>query len=128
MNPDLEKQLKQDAKAIQDQAAARLQEKDFSQNMATLLANQPTQHRRAPKLGLVAVAAAICLTVLTWLTWQNTELTAVNEPELLALETMELNLDQYPKSMEQKFNQPLAKEQQAIIEDLKALREQLLSI
>ena len=125
MNPNLEQQFKQDARAIQAQAEARLDNKDFSKNIESLLI-KPTKRQHPP--WLVAVAAAICLTVLTWLTWQNTELTAVNEPELLVLETMEFNLDQFPKSMEQKFNQPLAKEQQAIIADLKALREQLLSI
>ena len=40
----------------------------------------------------------------------------------------QLNFKQLPLSLEQKINQPLVDEQQAIIQDLKTLKAQLLSI
>lgn len=126
MNQDIKHQLKQDARAIQAQAAARLDHKDFSQQLEAMLI-KPDKRQQRP--WLVAVAAAVCLTVLTWLTWQDTELAEVENPvDLVVLDTMELNLNQYPQTVAQKLNQPLVKEQQAIIDDLKALRKQLLSI
>ena len=124
MNTPFEQQLKNDAKAIQAQAAARLSEHDFSQHMAAQLDQQPTQTRQ--RSWWYATAAAVVLSMGLLLNHDQSQITPA--PEVLTEERFDLQLEQYPIAIEHSINQPLLKEQQAIIDDLKALREQLLSI
>lgn len=128
MNQELENQLKQDAKTIQAQAAARLADPAFSAQLVTLLSEQPhSRHRLKQRSWLFGMAAVISLTVLVWMGLQTPESTPV-APSFVVSRTLDFNLKQVPQSVEAKINQPLVQEQQAIMADLKALKEQLLSI
>ncbi len=130
MNPDTEQQLKQDAKAIQAQAVARLDDRDFSQELLSTLSQQPPQAVQSKQRHwFFAMAAAVSLTCMAWLSWQGSEMNPQTNPAIQSVaESFQLNLNQYPQSVEQTLNQPLVQEQQAIIDDLKTLKEQLLSI
>ena len=124
MNSHFEQQLKNDAKAIQAQAEARLATTDFSQQIEAQLQQPPKQ--TGQRSWWFATAAAVSLAVLLLL--DNSQPPAKQAPILVAEEPLELKLEQYPIAIEQTINQPLQEEQQAIIEDLKMLRDQLLSI
>ncbi len=128
MNQDLNQRLRQDAQVLKKQAAARLEQHDFSSDIESQLLASQSSHQSA-SVKIMGLAAAICLTVLAWLTLNDTaSVVSVQPAEMVADRNIELNLNQLPQSLEQKLNQPLRQEQQAIIDDLKALKEQLLSI
>ena len=126
MTQDIEQRLKQDATTIQAQAASRLSQLDFSLNIEQRL------HKKANKQRpwLYGLAAAVCLTVISWMVLQNHQPTqqAVAPEKLISQQPPSFNLKQIPLTVEDKVNQPLKQEQQAIIEDLKRLRSQLISI
>lgn len=123
MNNDLKSKLQRDAKHIQQQAAARLQTFDLSAHI------QP-QLKATPKtrwFEFAALAAALCLMVMTAVVVEQIEPDQFSQPKpVVYLPT--LKLDSLPSNLEQQFNQPLLQEQQAIIDDLKKLKTQLLSI
>ncbi|MGJ8662355.1 MAG: hypothetical protein ACSHWU_01835 [Marinicella sp.] len=128
MNQDLDQRLRQDAQVLKKQAVARLEQHDFSSDIESQLLASQSSHQPA-SVKIMGLAAAICLTVLAWLTLNDTaSVVSVQPAEMVADRNIELNLNQLPQSLEQKLNQPLRQEQQAIIDDLKALKEQLLSI
>jgi hypothetical protein len=126
MKQHIEQQLKQDGKAIKAQAEARLAQFDFSQQLGQKLPKKPVTKQS----WLIGMAAAISLTVISWLAIENTQNRATTEPNssLLANTTNSLDLKLIPLTIEQQVNQPLIQEQQAIIEDLKTLRKSIISI
>jgi hypothetical protein len=126
MKQHIEQQLKQDGKAIKAQAEARLAQFDFSQQLGQKLPKKPVTKQS----WLIGMAAAISLTVISWLAIENTQNRVTTEPNssLLANTTNSLNLKLIPLTIEQQVNQPLIQEQQAIIEDLKTLRKSIISI
>lgn len=126
MKQHIEQQLKQDGKAIKAQAEARLAQFDFSQQLEQKLPKKPVTKQS----WLIGMAAAISLTVISWLAIENTQNRVTTEPNssLLANTTNSLNLKLIPLTIEQQVNQPLIQEQQAIIEDLKTLRKSIISI
>lgn len=129
MNSKLQQQLKQDGKTIQQQAQKRLDQWDVSSSVSQALeANQANSTRlNSMWYGL---AATVTLTAMLW-TFNSSDFISVNQPALnqqIASKPIELNLKKLPLTLEQKINQPLLDEQQAIIQDLKILQAQLLSI
>lgn len=125
MYQELESQLKTDARAIQAQAEARLADVAFQQRLQASL-NQPQPVRRFNRLAV----AAMVLLAGSWLLLDQTSHTSSEaEPPLLAQQHSPLwKLAPNTAMVEQAIHQPLLKEQQAIINDLKSLRVQLISI
>ncbi len=98
--------------------------------MHAITSEQTTLNNTPAKSWCYGLAAAIGLTVMIW-SIKSTDLVQTdptNHQQQIAAKPIELNLKQLPLSLEQKINQPLIDEQQAIIEDLKTLKAQLLSI
>ncbi|MCX7554276.1 hypothetical protein OS175_10330 [Marinicella sp. S1101] len=125
MNNDLKNKLQRDAKYIQQQAAARLQTIDLNAHIQAQL-----EARSSSKwFQLSAVAAALCLTFIIALMVARVEPSQFSHPNTLVKQSLfDLKLDDLPNNLEQQLNQPLIQEQQAIIDDLKRLKTQLLSI
>ncbi|WP_223786760.1 hypothetical protein [Marinicella meishanensis] len=128
MNPELEKQLKQDAQAIQAQAQQRLATLDLDVRLAASLTQSPRPNR-SPQRVWLGLAAGFTLAVLvTVFAWQNQASVALVAPELVANKPINPPWQPNAQQLEQRIYQPLHQEQQAIIEDLKALKTHLLSI
>ncbi len=126
MKDKLEQTLKQNAEAIKAQAQTRLQQTDFSQSIEQRLKQQTNK----PRVWWYGMAAAVSLTVISWLVFQQQKQTTepVIPVEMVSQPPVLLNLQQIPITIEHKVNQPLIQEQQAIFTDLKRLKAQLLSI
>lgn len=126
MKDKLEQTLKQDAQVIKAQAQTRLQQIDFSQSIEQKL----KQQTKKPRVWWYGMAAAISFSVISWLVFQHQKQTTepVVPVEMVSQPPIPLNLQKIPITIEHKVNQPLIQEQQAIIEDLKNLRNSILSI
>ena len=127
MISELEKQLRLDGQLIQQQAQARLTDWEFNQaSLDSPVIKTSFNGKPAWWFGL---AAAIGLTVMIWSINSNDSIQP-NQPIHLSQKTTTdvFNFKQLHLSLEQKANQLLIDEQQAMIEDLKALKVQLLSI
>lgn len=126
MTQDIEQRLKQDAATIQAQAASRLKELDLSLHIEQQL------HKKAnkPRPWLYGLAAAVCLTVISWVVVQNHKpmQQAITPVSLVSQQPQSLNLKQISLTVEEKVNQPLKQEQQAIIQDFKNLGKSMFSI
>lgn len=129
MTFEIEQQLKQGGQAIKQQADSRLEHWDVSASVMQAIADDNSSHVAAITWWY-GLAAAIGLTVMVW-TISSTDSIQQKQPsqnQQITTKAVVLKLNQLPLSLEQKINQPLLDEQQAIMADLKALREQLLSI
>ncbi len=134
MNSKLQQQLKQDGQSIQQQAQARLNQWDVSALVSQAIETDQA-NSQVVKPMWYGLAAAVAFSVMIW-TFNFSDSVSVNQSALhqpalnqpIATKAIELNLKQLPLSLEQSINQPLMDEQQAIIEDLKTLKAQLLSI
>lgn len=125
----IEKQLKQGGQEIKAQAENRLAAHDLNQNILNAIesnSNRTTTHNN----GYLGLAAAVCLSVLLGYLLQNgKQATQQHNPaSLIASSAIKLKIKQIPLTIEEKINQPLLDEQQAIINDLIALKQQMLSI
>ncbi len=132
MISDLEQKLKQDGQAIQKLAQSRLDQLDVNQSLIQAIeADRVSSRKTVTNTWWYGLAAAISLTVMIWAI-SSTDSTQMNQPHQAQQQkvqiAVQLNFKQLPLSLEQKINQPLLDEQQAIIQDLKTLKAQLLSI
>ncbi|MCB1584374.1 MAG: hypothetical protein R3E90_06320 [Marinicella sp.] len=123
MTQDIEQRLKQDATTIKTTAAQRLANVDFAKSIEHQLLAQSTKSSHSWLWGM---AAAIGLSLMTWLLIENNPTPAIMEP--LQLSNTLKEVKQLTHNIEEKVNQPLLKEQQAIIEDFKRLKSQMFSI
>lgn len=125
MISELEKQLRIDGQLIQQQAQSRLANWKFNQaSLDSPVTKTSFNEKQAWWFGL---AAAISLTVMIWSINSNDSIQP-NQPIHLNQKTTAdvFNFKQLHLSLEQKVNQLLIDEQQAMIEDLKDLKVQLL--
>ncbi len=129
MKNKLEQQLQQDGKNIKMLAENRLGKLDFKQQILSAI-ELNKHHSRSKKNWYFGLAAAISLSVLVGsLVQNNTQITHNNKPPTpISSSPIKLNLKQIQLTVEEKINQPLMNEQQAIINDLKMLKKKLLSI
>ena len=134
MTSKLQQQLEQDGHSIQQQAQARLHQWDVSSSVSQAIeADQANSTMVKPMW--YGLAAAVAFSVMIW-TFNSSDSVSVNQSALhqpalnqpIATKAIELKLKQLPLTLEQSINQPLLDEQQAIIDDLKMLKTQLLSI
>ena len=123
MKEPIIERLQRDAQAINKLAGARLSQLNLETKLQAQLHHSPT---RWPW----AIAAAVCLLVLTGILISPQLADQVPEQTYTAETTQPLKLDlqQLPAQLEQSVHQPLLDEQQAILEDLKTLRKAMLSI
>ncbi len=129
MNIELEKELKQDGQTIKEVAARRLAEGDFSEKaLQKAIKSQeikPNQARWWP----VGIAAAIGLVFIVTLSTKNQNPSIVHMPQqIIVAEPVLLNFKALPETIEKGLQDPLAKEQQAIIDDIKTFGKNLISI
>ena len=127
MNNSFEQKLQQDAQSIKAKAEKRLAKLNFQQQ---IIQNIETK-KYPPKTNLNwywSVAAAMCLSVLVWTAVNNKTPTVKPNKPLIAIAIIHKEFKNIPKSVETQINQSLLSEQQAIISDLKLLKQQLLSI
>ncbi len=124
MKDDLAKPLQQAGQAVTQVAKQRLAEQDFHAAIMQQITQPPQTTKRLWPLGLAAAVAALGI---AWLLQQHQPETTA---PMLTTAGQELQLDLYqvPMQVEQAINQTLLDEQQAIIQDLKDLKTQLLSI
>ncbi len=122
----LEQQLTQDGNSIKEQAQSRLSGWDLNQSlMASIAIDQAGEKKSGVKPWWYGLAAVIGLTVMVW---NMSSIDSLQSNQHIEAKLPSLSLKQLPLSLEQKLNQPLLDEQQAIISDFKALKKQLLSI
>jgi hypothetical protein len=126
MHQELETQLKNDARAIQAQATARLADAAFQQRLQDSLKQAPNHSTR--RFRLVAAAAMVLLSGSWVMLNQLAPPKGHSEPALLTQAPTMWHLKPNTAQFEKTINQPLRNEQQAIINDLKALKAQMLSI
>ncbi len=124
-NQEIEKQLKQSGQAIAQVAAKRLAKKDFNAAIMQRIDQTEKPRRRMWSFGL---AAAVGLFSLSWLMLQQNGVVVPTETIAQEAGTLDMNFHQLPLQVESSVNKALIQEQEAIIEDLKYLKEQLLSI
>jgi hypothetical protein len=129
MNNSFEQKLQQDAQSIKAKAEKRLAKLNFQQ--------QIIQNIETKKFPLKtnfnwywSVAAAMCLSVLILTTVNDkTPTVKTNLPTpSITIVKIHQKFKNIPNSIETQINQSLLAEQQAIINDLKLLKQQLLSI
>lgn len=115
----IEQRLKADGLQYQSVAKQRF---DASHFEAKLLA---TQHRPHSKIWWLPATMAASLALLFWLGFQSN-----NPQQHAALDVAALHAQviKIPNQIEQATNTPLQQEQQAIIDDLKRLKAEFLSI
>lgn len=134
MNSKLQQQLEQGGQRVQQRAQARLDQWDVSTSVCQAIEADQVNTTR-PNAMWYGLAAAVTLTAMLW-TFNASDFVSVNQSALyqsalnqqVATKPIELKLNQLPLTLEQSINQPLLDEQHAIIEDLKTLKAQLLSI
>ncbi len=126
MISDLEQQLVQDGQVVTQQAQLRLAKSDVKQSLiAALTSEQVIAKNTLFRPWWYGFAAVIGITAMIWIAGP---IDSIQPDQLSVSEPLDFGLKSLPLSLEQKFNQPLLEEQQAIIDDLKALKTQLLSI
>ncbi|TDR23883.1 hypothetical protein [Marinicella litoralis] len=129
MKKQLETQLRNDGQHIRMLAQDRLATLDLNQKILDGIdaKKNPANSKRIKYLSLAAV---LCLSVLLGSLIQEhgpkNQVTPTSQLKISA--SLNQKIKQIPASIEQNINQPLQDEQQAIISDLKALKQQLLSI
>lgn len=129
MNTELEKELKQDGQTIQEIAARRLADGKFSQNaLKTAIKNQAVKSNRN-RWWPVGIAAAVVMAFIVTLSIQNPEPRTHQLPQkILTSEAVLENIQTLPQTIGKGLQNPLANEQQAIIDDIKSFGKGLISI
>ena len=129
MQSNFEQKLQQDGQSIQAQAENRLAKLNFDYQI-----NQKIKTKK-PQLktnfnGYWRVAAVLCLSVLIWTSVSVQTPMATNNQPMPSIPFSKINqtFKQIPLAIEEQIDQSLRNEQQAIISDLKLLKQQLLSI
>lgn len=127
MNNEIEKELKQDGQAIRELAAKRLADDDFAQKL--MQTTFKPQKEKSPSYKWWGMAAAVCLVLIAITNYQLSEpMTQQGLPHIMVNEPVYLNIKALPEKIEKGLHDPLAKEQQAIIDDIKLFSKKLITI